>query len=55
MKLFSSCGTDNLEQVEDEELTQEGVKFLWPQSPPSTATELGSVMDNFTDVYWLFQ
>ena len=55
MKLFSICSIDNLEQGHDKELTHEGLGFVWPQSPPSTAIELGSVMENFTDVDWLFQ
>ena len=50
MKLFSICSTDNLEQGEDEELTKEVVGFLWPQSPLFNATELGSVIGNFSDV-----
>ena len=53
MKLCSICSTDNLDQGEDKELTQEGEGLLWPQSPPTTATELGSVMGKFTDVDWL--
>ena len=30
MKLFSICSTNNLEQGNDEELSKEGVGFLWP-------------------------
>ena len=49
MKLSSICSTDNLDEGENEELTQEGVRFLWPDSSPSTTTEIGSVTGKFTD------
>ena len=55
MKLSSICSTDNMDQGEDEELTQKGVGFLWPQSPLSTKTELGSVIGKFTHIDWLLQ